>query len=249
MLQNVNWDQIPDQTTVPTGTYQFAIASIEKTQSRAGNLMFDGMFEIVAPECPHVGMNVWEHYAIGNESDPDADQQQTWDASIGAKRLKAVLKASMTPLSGSLEECCMAAAGQQFVAAVVTSVQADGDYAGRSQTKIANVYPLGHSELTGPQEAEKPAAKPAPKAAPKAAPAQQQQVPKQVAPAARAVLRQAPATAPARQVQQAPARAPAAPARPVKQEAPATAFCAVCEQSIPREEFVAHVTAHQNEAA
>lgn len=237
MGRSVNFDAVPDTGVVDAGVYQVSIGSLDEKASKSGKLMYDARLEIVEP-ADFAGMGIFEMFVIGNDEDPDANEESTWIKSIGCRRMKQMLKAAQVPLDTDMDNVIAAAVSQQLVVSVTQETETEGDYAGRVRNRISAFYPLGHKEVgIAPGQASKPKAaapKPAAPAAPKPnlAPGQQLASPK--AP---------PKAAPAPAAPKAPA--PAA-AKPAAAKAP-TAHCTICDTDVPRTEFADHVEAHANE--
>lgn len=155
MGRRAPWDDIPDATVLPGGTYQFAIESVEETISSTGKLMYNGTFNVVEPKA-FAGLNHWESYVIGSDTDPNAEDPDTWKASIGARNLKRMLNKAQVPLSDDMEAVCVEAAGHQFVS-LVTQETDDGSrdprYKGRVRSRIQGYYGLGDQAPTVEQPA------------------------------------------------------------------------------------------------
>ena len=161
-------DEIPDSSIVPSGTYT-ATCSIKESQSNTGKLMYKGTFSITEPD-GFSGLSLWENYVIGSDQDPDADDPDTWKASIGAKNLKRCFKAASVPLTEDMDDLLEAVEGQSVVLEVGQEVdegRKDPKYKGTVRNRIIAYYPLGErSPAVG-------GSKPAPKATPPAKPAPQ----------------------------------------------------------------------------
>lgn len=235
MGRAVNFDSIPDTGLVPPGIYQVSIAELEETASKNGKLMYNARLEIIDP-ADFAGMGVFESFVIGSDTDPDASQDATWVASVGARRMKQMLKASQTPLDNDMDNVVSAALQQQLVVSITQEVddgKGDPQYAGRVRNRISAFYQLGHKEV-GLTDAPAPAAaKPKPQlaAAPKPAAPKPNLAPgQQLAAAPKAPPPKAP---------QAVAPKPAAKAAQVK--------CTICDTMVDRASFAEHVEAHANE--
>jgi len=222
---------------VPDGAYALQIVEAIETETAggegsvlpAGCLMYRAQYSIAEPE-PYVGYPQYDYFVIGTTDDPQADDPETWKASIGARQLKRMFKAAQVPMSDDIDEMCAMAVGQQLIGVVGQQVTKRGT----PMNQINGYYALGEREVglehkpaaaRGRVPARAPAA--APRAAtPPAAP------PQRPAPAARVV--------PGR-----PAAPPPPPANPKKGGAAgAMTKCAVCGDSVPRAQFAQHVQAH-----
>ena len=239
MGRAVNFDAVPDTGVVDTGMYQVSIAEIEETASKNGKLMYNARLEIVEPT-DFAGMGVFEAFVIGSDEDPDASQDATWIKSIGARRLKQMLKAAQVPLDNDMDNVVAAAAQQQLVVSVTQEVDdgsRDPQYAGRVRNRISAFYVLGTKEVGTVENAA--ALK---TAVPKPAPRPVAAAPKpNVPPGTQLEAVPKPAPKPL-----AAAPKPAAPA-PKPAGKPATAHCTICDSDVPRSEFADHVEAHANE--
>lgn len=167
--QTVNFDSIPDSLLLEPMMYQFEVEDLQDTHSKAGNRMFKATFRVA--DGTYTGTPLFEYFTIGNEGDPEAKNQETWDAAPGARRLKRLFKATMIPMVGTIETMVEATKSQHFIGAVEQKVDtSEGQYKGTKKNVISAFYPL--SRGTGAAQPAGPApARPAgvPKAAGKAA--------------------------------------------------------------------------------
>jgi hypothetical protein len=243
--RQVNFDAVPDTGVVDPGIYQVAIGELEETASKSGKLMYNARIEIIEPT-DFAGMGIFESFVIGSDDDPDAQEETTWNKSVGCRRLKQMLKAAQVPLDNDMDNVVAAALQQQLVVSVTQEVDdgsRDPQYVGRVRNRIGAFYQLGHKEVgVAPAAPAKPATpkavapKPPLAVTPKAnlAPGQQ------LAPAPKAAPPPRPPAAPQ-------AAKPAAPKPAAAAKAP-TAHCTICDTDVLRSEFADHVEAHANEA-
>lgn len=225
---------------VDDGAYQLDIEEIVEQPSSSGKLMYAGAFRTVDGPGPN-GTPLYENYVVGSDDDPQAEDPETWKKSVGAQLLKACLSKAQVPIYDDLDESLLAAKGQQFIAIVVKETEEkEGPYKGRVRNRIRGYYTIGEKVPgpiagggRGPAAAARQAAA---AAAPAARPA---------APAPR------PAAAPGRPVPRAAAPAPAAatPAPAARAPKQQMLLCNICQppQQIPRNEFAAHVSGHEQE--
>lgn len=141
-----NFDDIPESTPIevlPENHYLFSIDAIVEQPSKAGKLMYTATLRVA--EGDHEGSPLFERYVIGSDSDPNADDPQTWLSSIGSQRLKQLLKAAGTG-GGDMDQMIATAVGQHVVALVsieIDSGKADPKYKGTKRNRLGRVYPKG----------------------------------------------------------------------------------------------------------
>lgn len=142
-------ESIPDSSVVPDGVYLLTIASFEEKQNRKGGLMYAGEFRVVEPQA-FAGSPLYENFSIGTEEDQEAEDPETWKASVGARILKRVFKAAGVEASDDIDDM-IAAAEQQHVTAIVARVVDDGkndpQYKGRERNRITAWYAPGEREI------------------------------------------------------------------------------------------------------
>lgn len=259
------WDEIPDSNIVPVGTYLLrGVELTEETSREAGKLMYKAQVSTIEP-AEHANEALFERFVIGSDEDPLAKQPATWKASVGARRMKAMLNAAQIPSGLSTAQIAQTFPGAQFLCKVSQEEQKEGDYKGTISNRLSNFFKVGE-RATG-LDATAPtipgtapvAAAPAPAPAPVAQPQAPQPVatPPPAAPAAApapggpppaaAPVPAAPAPAPP------PAPAPATPAAAQGASPPAPAAperelqCPICSQMIPTSQFGAHMEQHQQQ--
>lgn len=232
------WDDIPDSgALLPAGTYLVGVESIEeKTAEQSGKLMYSAVFRVIEPD-QFSNMPIYNNFVIGNDDDPGADDPETQKASVGAKMMKACMKAAQVAFHPDIDVMIGAAQDQQLVITLTQSTETkEGPYKGRVRNNVAGFYPVGTREpsvTAGGAPAVKPA-KPPLKG-----------------------VTGGKAQAPARPGAPIGGKLPPKAAAPVSAKAPvgkktaaaATVTCTLCDpaQQVPRTEYVAHVQAHDEE--
>lgn len=150
MIENMDWGGVPDTNVVPGAAYTVEVEDLQEgTSANSGKLMYSVVFRIV--EGPsHVGVPLFERFVFGSDSDPAADDPKTRAESVGARRMKAMLKAAGVPLDQNMTRVCQAAVGQQLVLMVQEytepPVRKNGqpnEYAGQLRNRIQQFYPVG----------------------------------------------------------------------------------------------------------
>lgn len=218
------FEEFDDSQATSTGKYQIQVVlAVEDPAEARGSKHF-------------------ERFVIGSDSDPKADDPQTWEMRDGKQNFAAQLfcdalkKAGVSP-SGDTNQDFAYAKGQRVGFIVKQSVQAavnsDGTpnaYAGRIQSQVSGFFRVGEREAKvyeaqAPRPAATPATHAAPPAPPRAAPPGAVGTPRApVAPAPQAPRPPQPVAAPA------PPVAPVAPAPPVA----ATAAAVPAQPRVPR---------------
>ena len=143
MSKQVPWDAIPDSIgqVLPTDTYKFEIEDMAESESTTKKYMLKSTYRVV--EGPHAGMVVFDNYCIGTDVDPQADDPKSWEG-VAAARWKDILKKAAVPQKGTVEEACVAARGQQFVADVDQETETkEGPYKGKIRNRIKRTYRIG----------------------------------------------------------------------------------------------------------
>ena len=239
MTRRPPWDDIPDTGMVPDGAYLIQIIDVPEAATKggedavlpAGCLMYRAVHWIVEP-AQFTGMQLFDNFVIGTAEDPEAEDPETWKASIGARLFKQMLKKAQVPFGQDLDEMCLIAVGQQLIAVVGSQITKRGT----PMNQIRSYYAVGERQVG--IDASAPAVPKA--AAPKARPVATSAAPPTAAAAApptRAVPRPAP-TAPAPPAPKGPAKA-AAGVPMVK--------CTICNNQVARAEFATHVQSHTEE--
>lgn len=170
-----NPDAISDSTQLPAGVYVGRIKEIEETQTKEfGKLMYVCQLEVIEPAEFH-GMLQRDNFVIGSDTDVDAEDPKTWEASLGAKRLKALFKKARVPFHKDLDVMRLKAQGHevgwtlvhkqdpknpQYVNANVTAYKEVGtaapvSIASATTAKVANTAPAGVIAAVAPKAAPK----------------------------------------------------------------------------------------------
>lgn len=120
MGRQMNWENIPDKTALDAGYYLFKILSIKELvrDEKSPQLTYLGTFEVEEPK-EVAGEYHFERFRIGDETDPEGQEETTWRRSMGAKNLKKLLVASNTPLLDTEEATYEAAKSNRFVGKIV----------------------------------------------------------------------------------------------------------------------------------
>jgi len=153
-------DEVPDLgALVPGGTYVVTIEDIEKgVSSGSGNkpqkLMYSMTVRITEPEA-YIDNPLYDNFVIGSDEDPYAQSEETWKASMGARRFKQLVKASQVPLDGVDSGMAPEDQTDQIIELVreqpvVVSVDVETDdgtrdprFKGRKRNRTTGYYPLG----------------------------------------------------------------------------------------------------------
>jgi len=166
------WDEVPDVgALVPDGTYVVDIEDIEKGQSREmSKLLYSPVMRIVEP-VGYADMPLYDNFTIGSKDDPGAESEETWKASIGARRFKQLVKASQVQLDGidpnaapedQADQTIEYVRGQQIVVSVeveTDSGENDPKFKGRKRNRITGYYPLGTREAAVAEATQAPTAR------------------------------------------------------------------------------------------
>jgi hypothetical protein len=173
MGRNIDLNEVPDSTLLPDDLYLLEVEDITEETSKAGRFMYRTVYRVQEP-ATFAGVPLYDYFAIGNEDDPNANEQATWNNSLGARRLRRLAKATMVPLTKDIDELVATIKGQRFSARVGQRVDdgvRDPKYKGNVSNQVVAMYPVGATNDThvAPPAAASKAATPAPPAAPKAA--------------------------------------------------------------------------------
>lgn len=162
MSRIVPFNHIPDSSVFPDGIYRLTVEKFDVTQTkeREGKqqkFMFALTGKIVAPE-QYKNMLYSEYFVIGTEQDPDAEQVETWQSSIGARSFKRFVKALGIPVGDEEDAESLAASirGAEFLATIVTKVEPDtkkingveqdNPYKGRVNNNTSAYWKVGEKE-------------------------------------------------------------------------------------------------------
>jgi len=147
MSKQIPWDVIPDATgaLLPTGLYKFEIEQMEEVQSQKERYMINGTYRVVEPQS-EAGMVLYDHYAIGNELDPQGDDPKSWEG-VAAVRFKDLIKKASVAQKPTVEETIVAARGARFIGDVVQETETkEGPYKGKVRNKLSRVYRVGEKD-------------------------------------------------------------------------------------------------------
>lgn len=230
MLQNVDWNDVPDSDVVPTNLYALTVVDPKWEYTQDGKLVLNTQLRVDAPDM-YKGTNVFNRFFIGTDDDPGADQPETWKkrAAQDLKKFLVGVFGSVEVLTGDVPTDVEATRNASVLALINnqtdnratvkdkdTGAQVPNPYQGREENRFKKWFAANDPEAVArvglmdvptapkaarPAAAPPPAPAPAPAAAPPAAP------PAAGPPAA-------PRTVPARPAAPAPAAAPARPAPP-----------------------------------
>jgi hypothetical protein len=146
MGRNFDFTGVPDSNLLPAGMYEVEIESLEERQSKAGTLMYAGVYRVA--EGPHTGTPIFDYFNIGNAEDPNADDPETFKNSIGARQLRRLIKAAGITL-GAFDETITALVGQHVMLSVDQQIddgKRDPKYKGTIRNRIVGTYSLGERE-------------------------------------------------------------------------------------------------------
>jgi hypothetical protein len=225
--------------------YLLSIAGIEETANRKGGLMYKAELRVTEPKT-FAGSPLYENFSVGTEDDPEAEDPETWKASIGARILKRMFHAAGVEATTNIDAMIAAAEGQSVICLVSRHIddgKNDPQYKGRERNRIGGWYAPGEREIKvdGVAPAARTAAKPALR---RAAPAPVVEEEEEEAAPPPPKRRTAPAAAaPVKTITKsevsAPAAAPAAKAKTVK--------CDICNEDVEVRAFSAHVAQHEQD--
>jgi len=257
MGRQMPYDDIPESNVFPSGDYHVQGIKLEEMLSNNGKLMYNMDIQIMEHPntAPFTNMHYFENFVIGSDEDLEATVAGTWVQSVGARRLKQVLKAAQVAEKNDMDKICAGFAGVQFMTGLQEykepAKQRDGQenpYAGQPRNKSVGFYKIGEREpklevkkgvpgqpvVTTPVQPTPPVTpQPAAMGQPVAQPA-----PAVAQPAVPATP--TPATPPVQQP-----NVPVTPApQPVAVEGgPATLPCGACGGQVPTKEYAEHIKA------
>ena len=166
------FDNVKDRASaVPAGIYRIKAESFDEehtSQDTHAKLMFVAKFRVVEP-AEFENWILRDNFVVGSDEDPECDDPATFDASIGAQRMKELFTKAGVPAS-SLGQMALALEGQELVATVKTTVTDRGG----TFANIQRYYGLGERQPAvatdngTPASTRQAAPKPAAPAAPKA---------------------------------------------------------------------------------
>lgn len=159
MSRIIPFRSIPDSTTLPDGIFRFKVKKIEEgaTKERDGvpsKFAYKLQAEVVEP-ASHKGLPYSETFTIGSNDDPDAELEQTWQTSFGARSLKKFAAKVGVPFGdeeGS-ESFCQAVTGQEYLATVVQKTEPakrpngeDNPFGGTVRNNVTAYWSIGEKQ-------------------------------------------------------------------------------------------------------
>ena len=135
------FDEIPDSGVLPDGVFQARGESLEMVPTSTGKKMYSMRAVVELPE-DYAGMNFFENFVIGIEGDEMAENVSTWKKSIGARRLKGLLKSANVPGTSSESQITAGFPGVMFLVQASQFTEKEGDYEGTVRNRF-NFYPIG----------------------------------------------------------------------------------------------------------
>ena len=123
---------------------------MEEVRTRELNkLMYKVCVEIM--EDPRVqdfvGMLIWEQFTIGSDTDPDANDLNTWKKSFGARLMKQMINASKIAERADMDKICAGFKDHQFIGNVSYSLDTSEEYKGTPRNRITSYYGMGEREI------------------------------------------------------------------------------------------------------
>lgn len=183
MSRVIPFGSIPDSNILPDGVYRLKIDKLEEVMSKeregkVSKLMYKLTSKVVEP-ASHKGLFFNEFFTIGTEDDPEAEELNTWQTSIGGRALKR-LSAKLGVPTGDEEDSdafLNAVKGVEYLATIITKTEPaekngqPNPYAGRVNNNVTAYWSLGEREPAladgngKTHKAAKPATKPQQQAA------------------------------------------------------------------------------------
>lgn len=147
MGRQCDWDSVKETSTrLDEGVYLVQSISAEEVltkpseTSEGGKLMYVHMMQVMEPH-EFVGQLQRDNWTIGSEADRNADDPETWKASIGAKQMKRCLSAAHVPLTREIDACLATLVGQQFLISIKHTV--DKKNTQFTNANISNYWAVG----------------------------------------------------------------------------------------------------------
>jgi hypothetical protein len=94
-----------------------------------------------------------ENFVLGSDTDKQCKDPKTFSGSVGASRLKTMLKKAGVTLNPSLKKTLENAAGKEFVASVTVEKDdgsRDPKYKGRERNRISAFFSIGEHKPSAP---------------------------------------------------------------------------------------------------
>lgn len=150
--------KVEAEGTIPDGGYEMQIKKLTPGESAKKYYALKGQFVVTRAHKDNkrfVGSVIFPQYTIGNEEDPDAEEDSTWQGSFGAKDLKRLGDALGVDLEDyeTDEDFCAAVKGMKVFISVIENTQTEGDYKGKKQNRFVGYYPADeHEPFAGIEE-------------------------------------------------------------------------------------------------
>jgi hypothetical protein len=158
MSRVIPFGSIPDSNILPDNIYRLKIDKLEEVMSKerdgkASKLMYKLTTRVVEP-ASHKGLFFTEFFTIGTEEDPEAEELNTWQTSIGGRALKR-LSAKLGVPTGDEEDSdafLAAVKGVEYLSTIITKTEPDekngqpNPYKGRVNNQVTAYWALGERE-------------------------------------------------------------------------------------------------------
>jgi hypothetical protein len=245
----INWDEVPDSTTLPGGRYTFRIEEILFQEASTGKSMFSLHAKVVEPAAQAEGV-FFNNFVTGTESQPKGLVTNA----RGTIEVKKMFKAAQVPMVGGPNAMCIAAKGAMFGADILAYIEAKGEYAGEPRNKATAYWKIGERvpgldaklDMTGAKagpvgtQAGPGAVQPPGIVGGNVPPTQQ--APPTVPPAPPMGAQVAPPTPPQAPPSMPPAPPAQTPGMPPAQDDP-TVACPVCQAQMLKSQLAEHIVA------
>lgn len=261
------YNDIPDSNFFPTMTGVFEYTKLEDGKSSTNKRMLRGQFTCIEPEA-YAGMCHFEYFTVGTDEQPDIVVKGT----MGAKALKASLKAAQMPEMNSVQQVCDMITGSKprLMLSLIYKQVKQGQTVVDERNNVTAWKKLGEAQVSVtptpgvtsmggggsaamgmPQMplAPQPQAHQAPAAMPQTAPVPPRMMPPVQQPAVpQPVTQMPPAQAVPPQPSAPAAMQPTPQPAPVAPAAPMPGIpCHACGRTIPVDKFTEHIQRHAND--
>jgi hypothetical protein len=142
---------IPDSSILPEGVFRMVVTKAEEAETQESHkLMFRFTSKVVEPAA-YKGATFYDNFVIGTDDDPDAEQLETWQTSIGGRTFKQFVSSLGLALGDEEDSEALLAQmlNQQYLATIVQKVD-DGSRDPRFKGRVRNVatryWKLGERE-------------------------------------------------------------------------------------------------------
>lgn len=166
----IPFGNIPDSNVFPDGIFRLKLEKAEPvmTKEREGKvskLMYKTTSKVVEPKS-HAGLLYFEQFVIGTETDPDAENLETWQTSFGARNFKKLTAKLGVPFGDEEDEesYLNAIRGGEYLATIVQKVEpdkksdgSDNPYKGTVRNNTTAYWALGEKDATLTNGHDKPA--------------------------------------------------------------------------------------------